>query len=161
MGSARQASALCIASDCSLPARLRPSRLQDTNDNLLHSHPSCRLPNLVIFVHTYRPQQTSPIDLKPAIRLCCKRLGDARLSVGNFQRGFYERFPVASFSGRGDLVAGALVLPLRGGLGQMMGERGVSVGHSTIYHWMQKYASEIEKRLRRHRRRPRSTSWRG
>jgi transposase-like protein len=30
----------------------------------------------------------------------------------------------------------------------MMGERGVSVDHSTIYRWVQKYAPEIEKRLR-------------
>ena len=29
----------------------------------------------------------------------------------------------------------------------MMGERGVSVDHSTIYRWVQKYAPEIEKRL--------------
>ncbi len=29
-----------------------------------------------------------------------------------------------------------------------MGERGVSVDHSTIYRWVQKYAPEIEKRLR-------------
>jgi hypothetical protein len=33
-------------------------------------------------------------------------------------------------------------------LEQMMGERGVSVDHSTIYRWVQKYAPEIEKRLR-------------
>lgn len=45
-------------------------------------------------------------------------------------------------------------------LEQMMGERGVSVDHSTIYRWVQKYAPEIEKRLRWHWRRPQSTSWR-
>ena len=45
-------------------------------------------------------------------------------------------------------------------LEQMMGERGVSVDHSTIYRWVQKYAPEIEKRLRWQWRRPRSTSWR-
>jgi IS6 family transposase len=33
-------------------------------------------------------------------------------------------------------------------LEQMMGERGVSVDHSTIYRWRQRYAPEIEKRLR-------------
>jgi len=33
-------------------------------------------------------------------------------------------------------------------LEQMMGERGVSVDHSTIYRWVQKYAPEIEKRPR-------------
>lgn len=31
-------------------------------------------------------------------------------------------------------------------LEQMMSERGVSVDHSTIYRWVQKYAPEIEKR---------------
>ena len=45
-------------------------------------------------------------------------------------------------------------------LEQMMGERGVSVDHSTIYRWVQRYAPEIEKRLRWQWRRPRSTSWR-
>ena len=42
----------------------------------------------------------------------------------------------------------------------MMGERGVSVDHSTIYRWVQRYAPEIEKRLRWQWRRPASTSWR-
>jgi len=32
----------------------------------------------------------------------------------------------------------------------MMAERGVSVDHSTIYRSVQKYAPEIEKRLRWH-----------
>ena len=41
-----------------------------------------------------------------------------------------------------------------------MGERGVFVDHSTIYRWAQKYAPEIERRLRWHWRRPQSTSWR-
>ena len=41
-----------------------------------------------------------------------------------------------------------------------MGERGISVDHSTIYPWVQKYAPEIEKRLRWQWRQPKSTSWR-
>ena len=45
-------------------------------------------------------------------------------------------------------------------LEQMMGERGVAVDHSTIYRWVQRYAPEIEKRLRWQWRGPRSTSWR-
>lgn len=45
-------------------------------------------------------------------------------------------------------------------LEQMMGERGVVVDHSTIYRWVQKYAPEMEKRLRWQWRQPRSTSWR-
>ena len=39
-------------------------------------------------------------------------------------------------------------------LEQMTGERGVAVDHSTIYRWVQRYAPEIEKRLRWHWRRP-------
>jgi hypothetical protein len=35
-------------------------------------------------------------------------------------------------------------------LEQMMAERGVSVDHSTIYRWVQRYAPEIEQRLRWH-----------
>lgn len=60
-------------------------------------------------------------------------------------------------------MGSALVLPLWGSyrdLEQMMGGRGVGVDHSTIYRWVQKYAPEIEKRLRWHWRRPQSTSWR-
>ena len=33
-------------------------------------------------------------------------------------------------------------------LEQMMDERGAHVDHCTIYRWVQKYAPEIEKRLR-------------
>ena len=36
----------------------------------------------------------------------------------------------------------------------------MSVDHSTIYRWVQKYAPEIEKRLRWQWRGPLSTSWR-
>ncbi len=42
----------------------------------------------------------------------------------------------------------------------MMGERNVPVDHSTIYRWVQRYAPEIEKRLRWQWRRPQSTNWR-
>ena len=42
----------------------------------------------------------------------------------------------------------------------MMGERGVPVDHSTIYCCIQRYAPEIEKRLRWQWRGPRSASWR-
>ena len=45
-------------------------------------------------------------------------------------------------------------------LEQMMGERGVVVDHSTIYRWVQRYAPEMEKRLRWQWRTPCSTSWR-
>ena len=41
-----------------------------------------------------------------------------------------------------------------------MGERGVTVDHTTIYRWVQHYAPEIEKRLRWQWRGPLSTSWR-
>ncbi len=39
------------------------------------------------------------------------------------------------------------------GSSEMMGERGIGVDHTTLYRWVQKYAPEIEKRLRWH--------WRG
>ena len=45
-------------------------------------------------------------------------------------------------------------------LEQMMAERGVGVDHSTVYRWVQRYAPEMEKRLRWQWRSPRSTSWR-
>jgi hypothetical protein len=71
---------------------------------------------------------------------------------------------VSDFKGRhfeGEIVLWAVRWYCRYGvsyrdLEQMMDERGVSVDHSTIFRWVQKYAPEIEKRLRR----PRSTSWR-
>ena len=42
----------------------------------------------------------------------------------------------------------------------MMTERGVAVDHSTIYRWVQRFAPEMEKRLRWQWRWPRSRSWR-
>ena len=42
----------------------------------------------------------------------------------------------------------------------MMTERGVAVDHTTIYRWVQRFAPEMEKRLRWQWRRPRSSSWR-
>jgi len=45
-------------------------------------------------------------------------------------------------------------------LEQMMGELGVAVDHSTIYRWVQRYAPEMERRLRWQWRSPASTSWR-
>ena len=45
-------------------------------------------------------------------------------------------------------------------LEQMMGERGVPLDHSTIYRPVQRYAPEIEKRLRWQCSRSPSTSWR-
>ena len=75
---------------------------------------------------------------------------------------------VSDFKGRhfeGEIVLWAVRWYCRYGvsyrdLKQMMGERGVSVDHSTIYRWVQKYAPEIERRLRWQWRQPRSTSWR-
>ena len=42
----------------------------------------------------------------------------------------------------------------------MMTERGDAVDHSTIYRWVQRFAPEMEKRLRWQWRRPGSGSWR-
>ncbi len=44
-------------------------------------------------------------------------------------------------------------------LAEMMQERGVAVAPSTIFRWVQRYAPEIEKRVRQHQG-PRSGSWR-
>jgi transposase-like protein len=44
-------------------------------------------------------------------------------------------------------------------LAEMMQERGVTVDPSTIFRWVQRYAPEIEKRIRPYRG-PRSRSWR-
>ncbi len=75
---------------------------------------------------------------------------------------------VSDFKGRhfgGEIVLWAVRWYCRYGISyrdleQMMAERGVSVDHSTIYRWVQRYAPEIEKRLRWHWRWPRSRSWR-
>src|SRR4051794_11307882 len=83
-------------------------------------------------------------------------------------RSGWEGRAMSDFKGRhfeGEIVLWAVRWYCRYGvsyrdLEQMMGERGVSVDHSTIYRWVQRYAPEIEKRLRWQWRRPRSTSWR-
>src|SRR5271155_1830972 len=75
---------------------------------------------------------------------------------------------VSDFKGRhfgGEIVLWAVRWYCRYGISyrdleQMMAERGVSVDHSTIYRWVQRYAPQIEKRLHWHWRRPRSASWR-
>jgi IS6 family transposase len=75
---------------------------------------------------------------------------------------------VSDFKGRhfdGEIVLWAVLWYCRYGISyrdleQMLGERGVSVDHPTIYRWVQRYAPEIEKRLRCQWRCPRSTSWR-
>jgi len=45
-------------------------------------------------------------------------------------------------------------------LEQMIAERGVNVDHTTIYRWVQRFALEMEKRLRWQWCRPKSRSWR-
>jgi len=44
-------------------------------------------------------------------------------------------------------------------LEEMMRERGLSLDHTTIYRWVQKYSSELEKRIRPHLK-PVGSSWR-
>jgi transposase-like protein len=39
-------------------------------------------------------------------------------------------------------------------LEEMLAERGMNVDHTTIYRWVQRYAPEMEKRLRRYWRNP-------
>lgn len=67
-----------------------------------------------------------------------------------FSQTFDERLQVASFPGR--VILWAVRWYCRYGISyrdpeQMMGERGVSVDHSTIYRWVQKYAPEMERRV--------------
>ena len=88
-----------------------------------------------------------------------------RSAMERLERG---RRALSDFKGRhfgGEIVLWAVRWYCRYGksyrdLEQMMGERRVSVDHSTIYRWVQRYAPEIEKRLRWHWRRPRAGSWR-
>ena len=66
---------------------------------------------------------------------------------------------------RGEIVLWAVRWYCRYGIScrdleQMMAERGVRVDHATIYRWVQRYAPEIEKRMRWQWRRPGSTGWR-
>ncbi|WP_139367840.1 IS6 family transposase, partial [Enterovibrio nigricans] len=44
-------------------------------------------------------------------------------------------------------------------LAEMLEERGVDVDYTTIYRWVQKYAPEIERRLRWYWKPTRATSW--
>ena len=82
--------------------------------------------------------------------------------------GGSKKQAVSDFRGRyfkGEIVLWAVRWYCRYGvsyrdLEQMLGERGVSVDHSTIYRWVQRYAPEMKKRLRWQWRQPRSTSWR-
>ena len=75
---------------------------------------------------------------------------------------------MSDFKGRhfeGEIVLWAVRWYCRYGISdrdleQMLGERGVSIGHTTIYRWVQRYAPEMGKRLRWQWRQPRSTSWR-
>ena len=45
-------------------------------------------------------------------------------------------------------------------LEEMLSERGIDVDHTTIYRWVQRYAPEMEKRLRWFWRRGFDPSWR-
>jgi transposase-like protein len=44
-------------------------------------------------------------------------------------------------------------------LEEMMAQRGIEVDHSTLNHWVLKYAAELDKRIRPHLR-PTNDSWR-
>ncbi|WP_408831878.1 IS6 family transposase [Acetobacter thailandicus] len=66
---------------------------------------------------------------------------------------------------RGEVILGAVRWYCRYGISYrdletMLAERGVGVDHSTIYRWVQRYAPEMEKRLRWYWKRPCfSRSW--
>lgn len=66
---------------------------------------------------------------------------------------------------RGEIILGCVRWYCKYGISyrdleEMMEERGIDVDHSTIYRWVQHYAPEMEKRLKRHFRSALSTSWR-
>jgi transposase, IS6 family len=42
---------------------------------------------------------------------------------------------------------------------ELLAERGLSVDHVTVWRWVQRYAPELERRLRRHLK-PTNDSWR-
>jgi hypothetical protein len=91
------------------------------------------------------------------IGLCCKDRG-GRLKMGRTR----AELVMSDFRWRhfaGEIILWAVRWYCRYGISyrdleQMMGERGVPLDHSTIYRWVQKYAPEIEKRLRWQWRRP-------
>jgi IS6 family transposase len=97
------------------------------------------------------------------VGLCCKDRG-GRLKMGRTR----AELVMSDFKWRhfeGEIILWAVRWYCRYGISyrdleQMMGERGVPLDHSTIYRWVQKYAPEIEKRLRWQWHRPRSISWR-
>ena len=68
----------------------------------------------------------------------------------------YESLPGSAFSGRNHSLGCALVLYGISDreLQEMLAECGVNVDHTTIYRWVQRYAPEIEKRLRWYWRHP-------
>ena len=71
------------------------------------------------------------------------------------QQSTHDGF-VAKFGRSGELSAYAVSYR---DLEAMMTEHGVAVDHCTIYRWVQRFAPEMEKRLRWQWRRPRSRSW--
>ena len=42
---------------------------------------------------------------------------------------------------------------------ELLNERGLEAGHTTIWRWVQRYGPELEERMRRHLK-PTNTSWR-
>lgn len=90
--------------------------------------------------------------------LCCKVgrlcpvgycLGVGRVATGDFEGRHH----------RGEIILRAVRWYCRYGIGYrdletMLAERGIEVDHTTIYHWVQRYAPEIENRLRWYRKRP-------
>ena len=95
--------------------------------------------------------------------LCCKLIRFSVICLAESEGGAMSGFKGRHFEG--EIVLWAVRWYCRYGISyrdleQMMGERGVNVDHSTIYRWVQRYAPEIEKRLRWQWRRPASTSWR-
>tara|TARA_Y100001968_G_scaffold193232_1_gene177210 strand:- start:308 stop:664 length:357 start_codon:yes stop_codon:yes gene_type:complete len=97
-------------------------------------------------------------------RLCCK-LWRIRQ---DWAAGLAGSVAMNDFKGRhftGEVILWAVRWYCRYGisyrdLAEMLAERGIDVDHTTIYRWVQRYAPEMEKRLRWFWRRGFDPSWR-
>ena len=99
-----------------------------------------------------------------ANRLCCKLWRSGQ----DWAAGLAGSVAMNDFKGRhftGEVILWAVRWYCRYGISyrdleEMLSERGIDVDHTTIYRWVQRYAPEMEKRLRWFWRRGFDLSWR-
>lgn len=103
-------------------------------------------------------------EIRDAIGLCCKNRGRGRWSGSERIGAGMNDFKWRHF--RGEVILWAVRWYCKYGISyrdleEMLDERGVDVGHTTLYRWVQHYAPLMDKRLRWYWRRPSiSRSWR-